>query len=327
MTAQVHVQVASRLITLCLLLTFTIPSMAQKTAIVAQTFVYKQVPGLEIKLDVHRPNDNIKRKVAVWIHGGALINGGRQGIHSRIKKDVLNAGYALASIDYRLAPETKLPMIIEDLEDAIQWIRNEGPTKFNADISRMAVLGSSAGGFLTLTSGFRVHPPPDVLVSFWGYGDLIGPWYSQPSTHRRHNRQTISDAVAEKMRHGPAIANGSDRVGNGGAFYQYCRQKGIWPNEVSHFDPHNEPAKFFPFMPLKNVTKSFPPTLMIHGTNDTDVPHEQSSLMAAQFENHGVPHRLISIDNGEHGLGGASRESIEDAYASVIPFLRKYLDE
>ncbi|MDA7866767.1 alpha/beta hydrolase [Verrucomicrobia bacterium] len=300
--------------------------MAQKTEIKSQTFVYKRVSDLEIKLDVHRANDNLKRKVAVWIHGGALINGGRQGINHRIKEDILDAGYALVSIDYRLAPETKLPQIIEDLEDAFQWIHSEGQAKFNADISRMAVLGSSAGGYLTLTTGFRVHPPPDVLVSFWGYGDLIGPWYSQPSSHARHHRQTLSDAVAEEIKKGAAIARSSDRKGNGGAFYQYCRQRGIWPKEVANIDPHQDPEKFFPYMPLKNVTPLFPPTLLIHGTDDSDVPYEQSSLMAAQFKTHDVSHQFVSVSKGEHGLSGASKTSIEEAYAAVIPFIKKHLD-
>jgi len=109
MTAQDHFQAAVRLVSICSLLTISIPAMAQKTEIESQTFVYKRVSNLEIKLDVHRANDHLKRKGAVWIHGGALINGGRQGINNRVKKDILEAGYALVSIDYRLAPETKLP--------------------------------------------------------------------------------------------------------------------------------------------------------------------------------------------------------------------------
>ena len=302
-------------------------AMAQETDIQSQTFVYKRVQDLKIKLDVHRQNDELKRKVAVWIHGGALINGGRQSVSKRIKKDILDAGYALVSIDYRLAPETKLPQIIEDLEDAIRWIRKEGPNKFNADTSRIAVLGSSAGGYLTLTSGFRLQPPPDALVSFWGYGDLIGPWYSKPSIHPRHNRQSLSPSAVKKMKAGPPIANASDRKGNGGAFYQHCRQLGTWPKEVADFDPHQEAEKFFPYMPIKNVTPLFPPTLLIHGTDDTDVPHHQSSLMAAQFKIHGIHHQFISIPKGEHGLSGASRSSIEEAYASVIPFIKKHLDD
>ena len=78
-------------------------------------------------------------------------------------------------------------------------------------------------------------------------------------------------------------------------------------------------------MAVKNVTAEYPPTLMIHGTADTDVPHEQSAIMAREFEKHGVPFRLISVTKGEHGLRGATKEDIEAAYAAVLPFIAKHV--
>ena len=119
-----------------------------------------------------------------------------------------------------------------------------------------------------------------MLVSFWGYGDLVGDWYSQPSKHARHHRIKLTDAEARAQVSGAPISDARDRHGNGGAFYQYCRQRGIWPQEVSGWDPHTQTEKFYPFMPVKNVTADYPPTLLIHGTIDTDVPHEQSVMMA-----------------------------------------------
>ena len=44
--------------------------------------------------------------------------GDRGGIDRRVKRLLLKSGYVIVSIDYRLAPETKLPAIIEDLRDA-----------------------------------------------------------------------------------------------------------------------------------------------------------------------------------------------------------------
>ena len=41
--------------------------------------------------------------------------------------------HILVSIDYRLAPETQLPEVIADVEDAFRWIRKEGPKLFGAD--------------------------------------------------------------------------------------------------------------------------------------------------------------------------------------------------
>ncbi len=294
-------------------------------AIKVQTFTYKQVGDLKIKADVHRPDDSVIRPVLVWIHGGALINGGRQRPNSKISEMFLEDGYVIVSIDYRLAPETKLPLIIEDLEDAFKWLRKDGARLFNADTSRIAVAGGSAGGCLTLTSGFRVQPPPTVLVSFYGYGDLIGEWYSAPSPHPRHNRVKIEWEDVSEIPNSPPVANSADREGDGGRFYNYCRQQGLWPMKVSGFDPHTEPEKSYPFMAVKNVTENYPPTLMIHGTADTDVPYEQSVMMAEQFKQHAVPHKLISIQDAEHGLRDGDPEEIANAYAAILPFVNKYM--
>src|SRR4029450_5899109 len=126
----------------------------------------------------------------------------------------------------------QLPEIIGDVEDAFKWLRAKGPELFQADPERIAVIGGSAGGYLTLTTGFRVKPRPVVLVSLWGYGDLIGDWYSTPSPHPRHNRNKLTEDEARAQVSGPPIADSRERKGDGGAFYNFCRQRGIWPKEV-----------------------------------------------------------------------------------------------
>src|SRR5688572_15405348 len=120
------------------------------------THVYKTAGGVPIKADVHRPDDDSLRPVLVWIHGGALIMGHREGVSGPVKRWASEKGYALVSIDYRLAPETQLPEIIRDVEDAFSWVRGEGPKLFRADTARIAVAGGSAGGYLTLVMGYRV---------------------------------------------------------------------------------------------------------------------------------------------------------------------------
>ena len=308
----------------CLIcLSWTVSGSAEDNRV--KTYSYKTVGDLQIKLDVHRADDKQLRPVIVWIHGGALINGHREGVSGRLKKAMLDRGYCLVSIDYRLAPETQMPLIIEDVEDAFRWIRASGRKLFQADTSRIAVSGGSAGGYLTLAAGYRVKPRPTVLVAFWGYGDLVGDWYSKPSPHARHQQIKLSKAEALKQVAGPPISDSRDRKGNGGAFYQYCRQHGTWPKAVSGWDPHTEAQKFFPFMPLKNVSKDYPPTFLIHGTIDTDVPYEQSTMMAAEFKKHGVEHRLVSIKNGEHGLGGGDAKAIDAAYEQSFEFIDRHM--
>jgi acetyl esterase/lipase len=231
----------------------------------------------------------------------------------------------LVSLDYRLAPETQLPEIIRDLEDGFAWINKKGPELFQADPQRVAVVGGSAGGYMTLTAGFRAKRRPVALVSLWGYGDLVGPWYSEPSPHPCHHQSKLTKEEAWQQVSGPPISDARERKGNGGGFYQYCRQTGTWPKAVSGWDPKHEPEKFFPYMAVKNVTKDYPPTLLIHGEIDTDVPFEQSTMMAEQLEKHSVPHRLIRIAKGEHGLAGAEKQDVDDAYRAAVEFLKEKL--
>lgn len=292
---------------------------------VRRTFVYKTVGGLPIRADVLRPDDRQTRGVVVWIHGGALINGHREGVSDRVKQWAAASGLALVSIDYRLAPETKLPEIIGDVEDAFAWIRRDGPRLFQADSKRLVVTGGSAGGYLTLVTGHRVRPRPAALLALWGYGDLVGPWYSEPSPHPRHQRVKLSKEKAWEQVSGPPISDSRQRRGDGGAFYQHCRQHGSWPEAVSGWNPKTQAAKFAPFMPVANVDQDYPPTALVHGQRDTDVPHEQSELMAAEFRRHNVPHAFHSIPNGEHGLAGADKQRIDEAYRQAFVFLTERL--
>ena len=155
------------------------PNLLARPPFVKTTHVYKSVGKLQIKLDLFQANDQATRPLAVWIHGGALIMGHRDSVPDRIKTLLSVAGYAIASIDYRLAPETQLAEIIADVEDSFRWLR-ENSARLRIDSTKTAVLGGSAGGYLALTTGFRTTPPPQAIVSLWGYGDLVGDWYSPP---------------------------------------------------------------------------------------------------------------------------------------------------
>ena len=311
------------LITLAFFALTTVIRAQSPTPIQVETFTYKKVGDLEIKLDVHRPDDTEIRPLAIWIHGGALINGSRKGIGPA--RRLLDHGFCVLTIGYRLAPETKLPEIISDLEDAFVWIRKNGREKFHADTSKIAVIGGSAGGYMALTSGFRVDPPPTVIVSYWGYGDLVTSWMSEPSPHPGHKKRgPLSEKEMTEIEAGPPISDPKDRKGDGGAYYSTTRQQGIWSEKVAGF-PETEAAKFHPFMAVKNVTPNYPPTLLIHGTEDTDVPHEQSEMMVREFKKHGVEYEFISIKGGEHGLAGAKKEDIAAAHEKLVPFVLKWM--
>jgi acetyl esterase/lipase len=288
-----------------------------------KTYIYKTVGGLPIKADVYRAEDDAIRPVVVWIHGGALIMGHRGGIDRALLGALTKAGYVVVSIDYRLAPETKLPAIVEDVQDACRWVRERGPKLFHIAPGRLAVMGGSAGGYLTFMTGFRVEPRPKALVSLWGYGDIAGAWYSRPDPFYR-SQPLVSE---EEARGAVGRAAISEAVGKNdrSRFYLYCRQQGLWPKEVAGHDPDAEPRAFDPLCPLRNVTAAFPPTLLIHGTKDTDVPYEQSELMDRELARKGVEHELITVPGGAHGLGGTDPAVLADIRRRILVFLDRHL--
>jgi acetyl esterase/lipase len=288
-----------------------------------QTFTYKVVGGHEIKADVYGATGESARPVVLWIHGGALIVGGRSGVDTRLLDRALRAGWVLVSIDYRLAPETKLPAILDDVRDAYRWVREQGPKLFHADSGKIAVMGGSAGGYLTLTTGYRVEPRPVALVALWGYGDIIGPWYSRPDPFYRR-QPLVSKEDAYRAVGGPVLSDGSGK-NERGRFYLYCRQQGLWPKEVTGHDPDKEPRWFDAFCPVRNVTGQYPPTLLVHGTRDTDVPYQQSVDMDKELTRNGVEHELLTVEGGGHGLAGVKPDVIAKTYDHVIDFFAGHL--
>ncbi len=295
------------------------------------TVAYREIDGHKILADLYRSQDAKIRPVIVWIHGGALIMGNRnmersQGVTRFLLTLAKAEGYAVVSIDYRLAPETKLPGIVSDVEEAFRWLAGDGAKEFHLDPRRIVVTGESAGGYLTLVTGYRVRPRPRALVALYGFGDLIGDWSSKPNPYPRYNVRKISREEAERQTDGTVISDSEERKGDGGSIYLYYRQNGLWPAEVSGFPRSSIADKIRPFEPIRNVTPDWPPTLLIHGTRDTDVPYEQSELMTNKFKQNGVPFIFLPIDHAEHGLEGADPHKINEAYKIMGEFIKKHLN-
>ena len=296
---------------------------AEAQELVRSTYTYKTVKDLHIRADVHRKAGDDVRPAMLWIHGGALISGNRRGPNAAQAERYLNAGYAIISIDYRLAPQAKLDQIIEDLADAYRWVRVDGPKLFRIDPNRIAVVGHSAGGYLALMAGFRLNPRPRAIVSFYGYGDIAGEWYSRPDPF--YNRQPAISKEEAYQAVGTRVIS-DDLGGNRGRFYLYTRQQGLWPIEVTGHDPDKEPRAFDPLCPIRNVTKDYPATLLLHGDKDTDVPFEQSALMAKELARQGVQHEFIPLTGRGHGFDAQMWDPVISAsFDRVLAFLEKQL--
>jgi acetyl esterase/lipase len=288
------------------------------------TYTFKKVGDVEIRADVYRPADGKMRPGLVWIHGGALVSGSRLSVPKQLMSLAEAEGYVLISIDYRLAPEVKLPEIIADLKDAFAWVRTAGPKLFQVDAGKLVVAGGSAGGYLTMMTGICVEPPPRALVAYWGYGDVDGDWYTKPSAFYRQRPLVSRDDAYRGVHKGVLTFSDAGNRDERSRFYLYLRQNGLWTREVTGFDP-SERAKLDPYCPVRNTSKDYPPILMLHGTADTDVPYELSANMAKELARHGVRHELITVPDGDHGLSRGDPQRIAAAHARAAAFIREQL--
>ncbi len=281
------------------------------------TVVYKKNNQFQIEADFY-PTSMPFAPVIVYIHGGGLVWGSKEDLKQEQIEFYLNAGFNLFSINYRLAPETKLPDIKSDIEDALYWLKHEGVKQFDYNPEKIAVIGGSAGGYLALLSG-TFETKPDVIVSFYGYGDILADWAQKPSPHYQ-KLTTVPKELADMLVSNEVVTVGP--IQKRYAIYMYGRQSGDWIKKISGLDRTELSA----YCPLYTVSSSFPPTLLLHGTIDEDVPYEQSVLMSEALTESSVANHLITIPNGKHVFDEDwESPTVQNAFDQVIQFLTKYL--
>ena len=285
-----------------------------------ETYVYKVVEGCRIQADVYGGSPGASKPGVLWIHGGGLIFGARtKSPRPTFLAALLQRGVVVVSIDHRLAPETQLPGIVEDVHDAWRWVREQGQALLGIDPARIGMAGGSSGAYLTLMGGYSLHPRPRAIASFWGFGDITAPWESDPSPYYREMPLVSREDADKSVGTVPVSEPPGDAERD--YFYLYCRQQGRWLSEVTGHDPRENDAWFDPYCPIRNVTPGYPPTILIHGTLDTDVPHEESRNLAARFAEHGVKHEFLSLEGIGHGFAGAKPEDVERAEVAAARFL------
>jgi len=295
------------------------------TPLVRVAYVFKVIDGREIRADVIGASPRARKPAVVWIHGGGLIFGSRTvSPREPFVRALLERDFVVVSIDHRLAPETKLPDIVDDVRDAWRWLTDVGPDRFGIDPERMAIGGGSAGAYLSLMGGYLLEPRPRAIASFWGYGDITASWEADPSSHYRQQYDLVAREEALASLAGPAVTDPAGAVDRS-CFYLYCRQHGKWLEEVTAHDPRRDDRWFDRYCPIKNVSAAFPPTILVHGTVDTDVPHEESARLAAAFAEQDVEHEFISLAGVGHGFAGARPEGVAAAEADVVAFLHARL--
>lgn len=96
------------------------------------------------KLDVYYPTDKKDFPTIVWFHGGGLEGGSKH-----IPQELMDKGFAVVAVNYRLSPRAKNPAYTEDAAAAVAWAFNN-IAKYGGSKERIFVSGHSAGGYLSL---------------------------------------------------------------------------------------------------------------------------------------------------------------------------------
>lgn len=234
-------------------------------------------PGAPLLMDLRVPDGAGAHPVIVYLHSGAWIMGDRFGGPA---KRQATRGYAVASIEYRLAPQSIWPAQVEDAKAAVRWLRANA-ARFNLDPDRIGIFGTSAGahiGSVLGTSagvdwleGIQLGNPQfssrvNVVVDLYGPTDLL-------KIEEDKLPCIPLDGNAPYMP--PSLLMGCP--------IQECRD---WTNTAS---------------PMSYVTADDPKFLIMHGMLDCLVPFSQSVSLHQKLQAAGVDSKLVLVPLGDHG--------------------------
>ncbi len=217
----------------------------------------------------------------------ALGNGGDNSEIAAANTYFANAGYQVATINYRLAPKFPSPAQQEDLHSAFKWIRQHAE-ELKIDTTNIVLMGRSAGASIVLTMAYTGKENGVKGVAAF-YGAIDMPW-----SYKNPDNPLIMDS-REVQR---------DFLGG-------------TPEEV--------PDRYVAESPIFHVNSETTPTLLAHGCLDAHVWHIQSEMLKKELDKHHVKNYLLTIPWGTHGFeynlngpaGQLSMYSVERFFYSV----------
>ncbi|MDR7236876.1 alpha/beta hydrolase [Neobacillus drentensis] len=104
--------------------------------------------GAEIKVRIYTPEGQGPFPLFVYYHGGGWVIGDLETADPSCRMIANRTGRVVVSVDYRLSPEYKFPIPVEDSYSALKWV-SENAAAINGNASNLAVGGDSAGGNLS----------------------------------------------------------------------------------------------------------------------------------------------------------------------------------
>lgn len=216
------------------------------------------------KLDIYLPDQGDGPFPAiVYIHGGAFLGGDKRDMQFIYVIDGIRRGYAVISVEQRLAPDTKYPYPLFDFKAAIRFLRKNA-AKYHLNPDRFAAGGDSAGGFYTMmaaaTQDIRAFEGPEELGNM-DTSSAVQAVLGLFGTYDLAMQSRFSDVqpVPEGM---PKLNFVDILVGA---------------------DTVKTPELLYFLDPKTFVTTSFPPALIQAGASDEVVPHENSIELAERI--------------------------------------------
>lgn len=284
------------LLLLSLIAATTLPSMALDQKNVA----YANRNGKPLLLDLHVPDGAGPFPAMILVHGGGFDGGSKSTNVRPLFEPLTDAGFAWFSIDYRLAPEAKLPQAVEDVDDAIRWVKAHAET-YHLDVNQVALIGESAGGLLVNYVGTREAPGTKVaaVVDFYGPSD-----YGKLALLRRDHPEQFD------------MANINGHAAHGGGIHYFGVEE---LNEAGLAKLHQE-------SPIGAVHHGMPPFLVIAGNKDDQVAYSQSTEFCEAIRHVDTPCELITIEGGGHGMSRWKAPEMQHWKPEMIAWLKKTLN-
>jgi|SRR5580658_5919719 acetyl esterase len=260
---------------------------------------YARPDSMPLLLDLHVPDGPGPFPAAILIHGGGFDEGSKSTNVRPLFDPLTDAGFAWFSIDYRLAPAVHFPEAMEDVSSAIRWVKAHA-AEYRVDVSRIAIIGESAGGFFVNYAGTHETPATRVaaVVDFYGPSD-----YGKLALARRDHPERFNMATIDR------------HAAHGGGIHFFG---------VEQLDEAGL-AKLRAVAPIAAVHKGMPPFLVIHGTKDDQVSFDQSTAFCDAIRQVGTDCQLIAIEGGGHGMGGWRAPETQHWKPDMIAWLRKAL--
>jgi len=263
-------------------------------AIVLRDIEYGRVDGERLLLDVIRPANSQSAPVVLFVHGGGWKNGDKKSGHKQAGW-LVEHGFAVVTINYRLTDVAIWPAQIDDCYEAVRWIRRNAD-RHHFDASHIAAWGTSAGGHLAALLGTRDCPREESVSSrVQAVCDWFGP--------------------TDLMTMPP------NNVGNGRTAADVARSNGA---KLLGVTVREDAPKAHDASALYNVSADDCPFLIMHGSEDPGVPLDQSARLHQQLQQHGVASRLHIVQGAGHG--GSLFQSPENR-ALVLTFLTRHLKD